>query len=92
MIWGEKESSEERSKIEPVLNELKTLIKGDNKELIEAKTKELSELAGKISEQAYAQQGGDAGTAHEQPQTEAKKDDAVVDAEFEEVKDKDDKK
>ena len=91
---GEKVSSEERAKIEPVLNELKTLIKGDNKDLIEAKTKELSELAGKIAESAYAQQGGDAaaaGAAHEQPQHEAKKDDAVVDAEFEEVKDKDKK-
>ncbi len=92
---GEKVSSEERSKIEPVLNELKTLIKGDNKDAIEAKTKELSELAGKIAEQAYAQQGGDAagaaGASHEQPQPEAKKDDSVVDAEFEEVKDKDKK-
>jgi molecular chaperone DnaK len=69
------------------LSELKTLIKGDNKELIEAKTKELSELSGKIAEKAYAQQGGAEQPHAEQPH--AKKDDGVVDAEFEEVKDKD---
>ena len=88
---GEKVTSEERAKIEPVLNELKTLIKGDNKDAIEAKTKELTELSGKIAEKAYAQSGGDAGAAGAQQahQEQPKKDDGVVDAEFEEVKDKD---
>jgi len=94
---GEKVSSEERSKIEPVISELKTLIKGDDKDKIEAKTKELSELSGKIAEKAYAQAGG-AGAAAGGAEGSAsasdhagagKKDDGVVDAEFEEVKDKD---
>ena len=95
---GDKVTSEERAKIEPILNELKTLIKGDNKDAIEAKTKELTELSGKIAEKAYAQSGAGAGSAadnasgsgsasdHANPD---KKDDGVVDAEFEEVKDKD---
>ncbi|EKD77462.1 MAG: hypothetical protein ACD_42C00325G0003, partial [uncultured bacterium] len=51
---GEKVSSEERAAIEPVISELKILIKGDDKDKIEAKTKELSELSGKIAEKAYA--------------------------------------
>jgi molecular chaperone DnaK len=92
---GEKVSGEERAQIEPVISELKTLIKGDNKEAIEAKTKELTELSGKIAEKAYAQQGGDAaagagaaGAAGAGDHAQ-KKDDGVVDAEFEEVKDKD---
>jgi len=90
---GEKVTSEERAKIEPVISELKTLIKGDNKELLEAKTKELTELSGKIAEKAYAQQAGDANASadasQQANQDQSKKEDGVVDAEFEEVKDKD---
>lgn len=94
---GDKVTSEERAKIEPVLNELKTLIKGDNKEAIETKTKELTELSGKIAEKAYAQSGANADAANKADGSGAardhantgKKDDGVVDAEFEEVKDKD---
>ena len=74
--------------------ELKEVVKGDDKEAIEAKTTALTELSGKLAERAYAQQAGaegdpDMGGATEQPSAEA--DDSVVDAEFEEVKD-DDKK
>ncbi|OGT41763.1 MAG: molecular chaperone DnaK [Gammaproteobacteria bacterium RIFCSPHIGHO2_12_FULL_40_19] len=94
---GDKVSSEERAAIEPVLSELKTLIKGEDKDKIEAKTKELSDLSGKIAEKAYAQQGADgsssSGSAEDRGSASdhakaSKKDDGVVDAEFEEVKDK----
>ena len=95
---GEKVSGEERAKIEPVISELKTLIKGDNKDAIEAKTKELTELSSKIAEKAYAQSGaaaaGDSGSANGSGSASdrATKDDSVVDAEFEEVKKDEDKK
>ncbi len=81
-------TSEERSKIEPVLNDLKNLMKGDNKEAIEAKTTELTDLSSKMAERLYAKQGGagDAGSAAEAGQS-APGNDNVVDAEFEEVKD-----
>ena len=87
---GDKVSAEEKSSIESVIKELKELIKTDNKDAIEAKTKELTELSSKIAERAYAQNNGGA-AGPEQPQPEAKKEDGVVDAEFEEVKDKDKK-
>ena len=97
---GDKVTSEERAAIEPVISELKTLIKGEDKDKIEAKTKELSDLSGKIAEKAYAQQGSDgsnssgsaegSASASDHASDHAKKED-VVDAEFEEVKDKDKK-
>src|SRR3989338_7856663 len=88
---GDKVSSEERAAIEPVISELKALIKGEDKDKIEAKTKELSDLSGKIAEKAYAAagQGAAGGAEHshtEQAHAEKKKEDGVVDAEFEEVK------
>ena len=84
-------SEQSDKKIENVIKELKELIKGDNKEAISAKTQELSELSGKMAEKAYAGggEGGTSGAGGSQGSADsAKKDDAVVDAEFEEVKDK----
>ncbi|OGT44515.1 MAG: molecular chaperone DnaK [Gammaproteobacteria bacterium RIFCSPHIGHO2_12_FULL_38_11] len=86
---GDKVTADEKTNIESLIKALKELIKGEDKDAIEAKTKELSEISGKIAERAYTQNPGDAAGNAEQPQPEAKKDDGVVDAEFEEVKDKD---
>ncbi|MCX7125087.1 MAG: Hsp70 family protein, partial [Gammaproteobacteria bacterium] len=90
---GDKVTADEKSSIESLIKELKELIKTDDKDAIEAKTKELSDISGKIAERAYAQSGADAssgsssaeGSAHAS-EHENKKDDGVVDAEFEEVK------
>ena len=88
---GSKVSADDKKKTESVISELKALLKGENKDAIEAKTTELGELSSKISEQAQ-QQGAASGAANGAgAQQEAKKDDGVVDAEFEEVK-KDQKK
>jgi molecular chaperone DnaK len=69
-------------------------MKGDDKDAIEAKTKTVTEASAKMAERLYAQQGGGAaeGTAGPGPDqgTEAGssgRDEDVVDAEFEEVKD-----
>ena len=85
---GDKATEEEKTAIEAALTEVEEALKGDDKEAIEAATTKLTEassgLAQKMyAEQAAAQQAGEAGAQ----QQEAGKDDDVVDAEFEEVKD-----
>ncbi|MCU7915183.1 MAG: molecular chaperone DnaK [Candidatus Thiodiazotropha sp. (ex Gloverina cf. vestifex)] len=81
---GEKES------IEAAIKDLEEIMKGDDKDAIEAKTKALADASGKMAERLYAEKGTEAGAADaaEEPQDSAgKADDDVVDAEFEEVKD-----
>ncbi|KJY95548.1 molecular chaperone DnaK [Pseudoalteromonas ruthenica] len=85
---GDDLPAEDKTAIESALMELETAIKGESKEEIDAKTQALAEKSQKLMEiaQAKAQQqgGADAGA---QQQSQAKQDDDVVDAEFEEVKD-----
>ncbi|GEK13753.1 molecular chaperone DnaK [Aliivibrio fischeri] len=83
---GDALPADEKEKIEAAIKALEEEVKsGNDKEAIDAKTQELMQAAQKLMEiaqqKAQAQQGADAG---EQP----KQDDDVVDAEFEEVKDK----
>ncbi len=85
----------EKDRIEAAIKELEEVMKGDEKEAIEAKTKTLTEASGKMAERLYAQQGGPdaaaaaaagaAGAAGASAGAGSKADD-VVDAEFEEVK------
>jgi len=89
---GDQVGNEERSAIEAAISDLHAVIKGDDKEAIEAKTHALTELSGKLAERVYAQKGaagGDAGhSSHSSGASEeAPVDHDVVDAEFEEVKD-----
>ncbi|WP_462159863.1 molecular chaperone DnaK [Pseudoalteromonas sp. GB56] len=83
---GDALPAEDKEAIEAAVAELETAIKGESKEEIDAKTQALIEKSQKLMEiaQAKAQQqgGADAGA-----QQQAKQDDDVVDAEFEEVKD-----
>jgi molecular chaperone DnaK len=87
---GDKVDAEEKASIESSIADLREAIKGDDKDDIEAKTQKLTEASGKIAEKAYAQespsgaedqQGADA-------EAQAKDDEDVVDAEFEEVDEK----
>ncbi len=92
---GDKVEADEKTKIESAINELKEVLKGEDKDLIEQKTKELTDASSKMAERLYAEQNA----AGQQPGAEApggdaseeKKDENVMDAEFEEVKE-DDKK
>jgi molecular chaperone DnaK len=88
---GSEVSDDEKKSIEKLIEELKELMKSDDKEAIEAKTRELTEHSSKLAERIYAKKGaagGGAGaTGGESEAPKGKKDD-VVDAEFEEVKDK----
>lgn len=87
---GDKVSADERKTIEQAVEALKEAIKGDNKDLIETKTKELTDASGKMAEKLYsAQQQSQPGQGEPQAQQDnaGQKGDTVVDAEFEEVKD-----
>jgi molecular chaperone DnaK len=87
---GDKVDAAEKADIEAAIEALKTALKGDDKAEIEAKTKQLSDVSGKLAEKVYSQQqqqapGADAGQAEAKTQKTTSGDD-VVDAEFEEVK------
>ncbi|WP_411705366.1 molecular chaperone DnaK [Edaphovirga cremea] len=84
---GEQLPAEDKTAIEEALKGLETAARGEDKADIEAKIQALVQVSGKLLEMAQQQQaqaGADAGAAD----ASAKKDDDVVDAEFEEVKDK----
>jgi molecular chaperone DnaK len=91
---GEKVSTEDRLKAESALNDLKAVLKDDDKDKIEKKLEALMQASSSIAQQAYAQAGGAEGAAAGAGAAEAKSGesgrDDVLDAEFEEVKDKDD--
>jgi molecular chaperone DnaK len=92
---GEQVGADEKASIEHAIDALKEAVKGDDKDNIEAKTNDLTELSGKLAERVYAQKAGAEGgeTQHDGGHSSSHHaaDDGVVDAEFEEVKD-DDKK
>jgi molecular chaperone DnaK len=87
---GEQVDAEERAKIEAAVADVKEALKGDDKDVLETKTKALGEAAAPMAQKAYekaaAEGGADAGA-----DGGAAADDNVVDAEFEEVKDDDQK-
>ncbi|MBP9713805.1 MAG: molecular chaperone DnaK [Sterolibacterium sp.] len=91
---GDKVSADEKAKIEEALKEAEEILKatGSDKAAIEAKTEALASASQKLGEAIYAQQQaaqGAGAAGAEAGGGEAKKDEGdVVDAEFEEVKDK----
>jgi len=90
---GEKVSAADRARVESALSDLKGVIKGDDKDVIETKARALAEASATIAQQAYsdAQAGaGPAGGATGGGSGAGGKDE-VLDAEFEEVKEKDGK-
>ena len=89
---GEKVSTEERLKVESALNDLKSVLKDDDKDKIEKKLEALMQASTHIAQQAYAAQAGgaDAPASAAGEESGAKGREDVLDAEFEEVKDKDD--
>ena len=91
---GDKVEAAERAQVESAVSDLRSALKGDDRGVIEKKTEALAQASAGIAQKAYA--AGQAGAgAGEQPAAGADasqgagggKDD-VVDAEFEEVKDK----
>ena len=89
---GEKVEASDRQNIETAIGDLKKAIEGSDQGVLETKTQALSEAAAKLSEMAYAEQTAQAGGDAGQADTAKADDDDVVDAEFEEVKETEDKK
>ncbi len=95
---GDKVSADEKAAIEKAVAALKEALTGNDKDLIEAKTKDLTDASAKMAERLYAagqaDQAGQASGEHQQGSASSseKKSDDVVDAEFEEVKDDESKR
>jgi molecular chaperone DnaK len=90
---GEKVSEADKAAIEKALTELRTAQEGEDREKIISKIEALARVSMKLGEAAYGQgagegAGGQSGGAKEQ----ADGGDGVVDAEFEEVRDDENKK
>ncbi|MEP7703398.1 molecular chaperone DnaK [Paraglaciecola sp. 25GB23A] len=83
---GDALSDEDKAEIETAITALEKAIKGDDKAEIEAKTQELIQASAKLMEVAQAKAASQ-GAEPKDAGAEAKQDDDVVDAEFEEVKD-----
>ncbi|GIU48042.1 MULTISPECIES: molecular chaperone DnaK [Shewanella] len=84
---GEALPAEEKEKIEAAMAEVDTATKGNDKEAIDKATQALMEASAKLMEIAQANAQAQQGEAPAQDAQEAKPEDDVVDAEFEEVKD-----
>ena len=82
---GEALPAEEKEKIEAAISELETARKGEDKEAIDAKVQALMTASQKLME--IAQQQAQAQQAQGADADAQSKEDDVVDAEFEEVKD-----
>ena len=85
---GDKVTEEEKGQVESAITELREVLKGDDKDAIEAKTQSLAEVSGKLASRVYEQSASSSGPADEAAaEATSKGGDDVVDAEFEEVKD-----
>jgi len=89
--YGDKIAASEKSRIEDAIKAAEEALKSNDKDAIVAKTQDLAQASQKLGEQMYAQAGAAAGAqpgAGGGAEPGAKGDEEVVDAEFEEVKDK----
>ena len=87
--FGDKIDAVEKGNIENKLAELKKLMEGEDAEAIKKGTDELAQASHKLAEAMYAKKEGAEGEAaagEEQAGSAKPKDDKVVDADFEEVK------
>ncbi|MEL7628144.1 molecular chaperone DnaK [Pectobacterium aroidearum] len=81
---GDKLAADDKTAIDDALKALESALKGEDKAEIEAKIQALVQVSGKLLEASQPQPGAE-GAADD---ASARRDDDVVDAEFEEVKDK----
>jgi molecular chaperone DnaK len=85
---GDKVPGGERAKIESAMSDLKTALTGDDKELIDKKAQALGEASQSLAQAAQAAPAGETGEQASGAAGGASGKDDVLDAEFEEVKDK----
>jgi molecular chaperone DnaK len=88
--FGDKIDAVEKGNIENKITELKQVMEGDDSEAIKKATDELAQSAHKLAEAMYAKEQpaehDEAAAGDGQPKKDAHKDEKVVDADFEEVK------
>lgn len=90
---GDKATEDEKTSIEAAIAEVEEALKGDDKDAIEAATTKLTEASSGLVQRMYAEQAqaAEGAQAQDAGADNAATGDDVVDAEFEEVKDKEDK-
>ena len=89
---GDKASDEEKDAINNAITALDEALKSDDKDEIEAKTKDLTDASTNLAQKLYAEQaaaGAEAGSAEAASDSAEAGADEAVDAEFEEVKEED---
>jgi molecular chaperone DnaK len=91
---GDKVSEADKGAIEKALTELRSALEGDDREVIISKIETLARVAMKLGEAAYGQasDGQDGAQASGTGEQSDASNDGVVDAEFEEVRDDENKK
>jgi len=89
---GDKASEEEKTAINKAIEELEEVLKGDDKEAIEAKTKALTDASGELAQKMYAEAQAAETAAGAGDEGESKGNDDAVDAEFEEVQEEEKEK
>jgi molecular chaperone DnaK len=90
--YGSKVSAADKSAIETAVSELKTTLAGDDVEAIKTKTSAVAQVSMKLGEAMYKASQAGAGAAPGEGAPEGQKNEDVVDADFEEVDDDDQKK
>ncbi|QTF07054.1 molecular chaperone DnaK [Brenneria izadpanahii] len=85
---GDNLAADDKTAIDDALKALESALKGEDKADIEAKIQALVQASGKLLEASQQQAQAGAESASAAGDASARKDDDVVDAEFEEVKDK----
>ncbi|WP_132249750.1 molecular chaperone DnaK [Methylobacterium segetis] len=88
--FGDKVSEADRGAIDTAITALRTALEGEDVETIKARTTDLMQASMKLGEAMYA--ASQAGGPEAGPEAGAEKKDDVIDADFQEVDDKDQKK
>ncbi|MCY4425781.1 MAG: molecular chaperone DnaK [Halieaceae bacterium] len=91
---GDKADDDEKAAIEAAIAEAESALQGDDLSAIQAATGKLTEASGSLAQKMYAEQAAAAGSGpagEDATQAEAEPAEDVVDAEFEEVRDDDNK-
>ncbi|MGJ8526779.1 Chaperone protein DnaK [Halomonadaceae bacterium LMG 33818] len=84
---GDKAEAGEKEKIESAISELEEALKGDDQSAIQSKLDALTEASSSLAQKVHADQAQQGGAEGAEQAQQGKKEDDVVDAEYEEVDD-----
>jgi len=84
---GDKAEAGEKEKIESAISELEEALKGDDQSAIQSKLDALTEASSGLAQKVHAEQAQQGGAEGAEQAQQGKKEDDVVDAEYEEVDD-----